>query len=109
MSPADPAPKPASKPMDAEATQAITRALADPTRYTILRLLAQWKPGSQCSALREGFEIAPPTFSHHMQELRTVGLVEECRTGRTVAYTLRRDAMEAYLAVLRRDLLVPEE
>ncbi len=91
---------------DAEAAQAIARALADPQRYGILKLLAQCEGGSTpCSVLRDSVALAPPTLSHHMRELRDAGLIRERRVGRTVQYTLRRDNMAAFLEGLERDLL----
>lgn len=91
---------------DDEAAQAIARALADPQRWRIVRALACGAAGqTPCASLRDVVDVAPPTLSHHMRELRDAGLVEEQRVGRTVQYRLRREVMKAFLGVLERELL----
>ena len=92
-----------------EATLLVARALADPQRYRILKILAQCEPSAHCAALRGSVDIAPPTLSHHMKELRGAGLIRERRRGRTVEYTLNHEVVEAFLDALDRDLLQPEE
>ena len=96
-----------SAPTDA-AAQAVARALADPQRYRILRMLAQTGGSTPCAALFDAVSLAPATLSHHMRELREAGLVEERRTGRTVQYALRCEALREFLQGLERDLLPPE-
>ena len=88
-----------------EQALAVARALADPHRYEILRMLAGSKEGSACACIRESVPVAPPTLSHHMKELRDAGLVDERREGRTVHYTLRRERIAAFLEAVRNDLL----
>ncbi len=87
------------------AAHTVARALADPQRYRIMKMLAQAQEGTQCSVLFAAIKLAPATLSHHMRELRDAGLVEERRTGRTVQYQLRHGALENFLHVLRHDLL----
>ncbi len=102
----EPVPEPGPELTDAEAAQAIARALADPQRWRILRALACGQDGkTPCASLRDVVDVAPPTLSHHMRELRDAGLVEEQRIGRTVEYRLRREVIGAFLSVLERDLL----
>ncbi len=85
-------------------TQTIMRALADPNRYRILQMMAQCEEGvTACSAVRECIDLAPPTLSHHMKELRDAGLIREVRSGRTVQYKVRRKVFKAFLDDLRRD------
>ena len=91
-----------------EAAQSVARALADPQRYRILRMLAQSGGSTQCAALFHAVSLAPATLSHHMRELREAGLVEERRTGRTMQYTLRPEALRGFLKGLERDLLPRE-
>jgi ArsR family transcriptional regulator len=57
------------------------RALADPTRLEILRLLAA-QPGPTCVCdVVEHFELAQPTISHHLKVLREAGLLRATRRG----------------------------
>ena len=92
-----------------EATLLVARALADPQRYRILKMLAQCEPSTLCAAVRDCVDIAPATLSHHMKELRGAGLIRERRRGRTVEYTLNHKVVEAFLDALDRDLLQTEE
>ncbi len=93
---------------DEEAALIVARALADPQRYRIMRILAQASENTPCSALFEAVKLAPATLSHHMKELRGAGLIYERRTGRTVQYRVRSEVVEAFLDVLERDLLPAE-
>ena len=95
------------KPADSEAMQTIARALADPHRYQIVKLLAQAGSCLPCSTFRDHIPVTPPTFSHHMRELRDAGLITEQRTGRTMSYALRRDVLAAFLEGIERDFLLP--
>ncbi len=93
--------------LDAAAAQRIARAVADPSRYEILRTLAASACDTPCSVVRGCVDVAPPTLSHHMKELRDAGLVEEEHVGRIVRYTLRRDVIAAFTAFLQRELTSP--
>ncbi len=90
---------------DEEAALSVARALADPQRYRIMKMLAQAPASTQCSVLFRSVKLAPATLSHHMKELRDAGLIEERRTGRTVAYRVRFEVVEAFLDALEGDLL----
>lgn len=83
----------------------ITKALADPRRYEILQSLGDCQNAKSCESMRGCVEISPATFSHHMKELATAGLVQIERQGKFAYYTLQRDVLEAYFSRLRADLL----
>lgn len=71
----------------------IFRALADPTRRTILEKLAA---GSlNASALREGMAISQPAMSQHLSVLRGAGLIREERQGRFVNYEVDPEGLAA--------------
>ena len=77
----------------------ISRALADPRRYDLLRRIGKAGDTLSCESIRTGCcEVTPATISHHMKELETAGLVEPTRDGKFVTYRLRRDVLDAYLA-----------
>jgi ArsR family transcriptional regulator len=60
---------------------ALFKALGDPTRLEILRLLAV-QPGPTCVCdIVERFELAQPTISHHLKLLREAGLLTQSRIG----------------------------
>lgn len=103
----EPPPQRKGSVLDLDAVQRIATAIADPRRYEILQILAESPTGIHCSSVRECVDIAPPTLSHHMKELRAARLISETRSGREVLYKLRRDKLEAFLRFLRADLLPP--
>jgi ArsR family transcriptional regulator len=70
--PTAPPPLPES---ERERLVAAFRALGDPTRLEIFRLLAaQEAPVCACDVV-DGFELSQPTISHHLRILREAGLV----------------------------------
>jgi ArsR family transcriptional regulator len=81
--------------------RAITRVLADPRRFQILRHIAS-QACTACSDLRSAFPITPATLSHHLKELESCGLVETARRGKFVDVTFQRPAWEAYLEELKK-------
>ncbi len=62
------------------------RALADPTRRGILRLLRDGDlPAGEIAAR---FDLTGATVSHHLATLREAGLVAAERNGRSIVYSL---------------------
>ena len=68
------------------------KALADPTRREILRLLA----GGSMSAgdIAKSFDISKPSLSHHFNLLKQADLVRTHRAGQNIIYTLNTTVLE---------------
>jgi DNA-binding transcriptional ArsR family regulator len=84
----------------ADQTSELMKALADPTRLTMMASL--WKaqaPICICD-FTAGMDLSQPTISHHMAKLKEAGLVESEKRGIWIYYRLRAD-----LAVNTRRLL----
>lgn len=78
-----------------DALAALYRALGDPTRLRILRLL---QAGDLCvHRLCDALEMRQPAVSHQLRVLRDRGLVLARRDGREVFYRIRDRAL-AHLA-----------
>ena len=80
-------------------TDAVFKALADPTRREILRLL---RGGPKSSGeIAQSFDSAWPTISRHLAVLREAELVSAERDGSTVIYeidtTVFQDTVEQLL------------
>ena len=59
----------------------VFKALADPTRLEILRLVAV-QPGATCVCdIVAHFDLAQPTISHHLKVLRDAGLLRSEKRG----------------------------
>jgi DNA-binding transcriptional ArsR family regulator len=82
----------------------VFRALGDPTRREILRLLK--RADMTAGELAERFPLAKSTLSGHFNVLRQARLIVSERRGTTILYSLNLSAFEeAMSAVL--DLLEP--
>jgi ArsR family transcriptional regulator len=65
------------------------KALSDPTRLRIIRLLAGHPGGTACVCdLIEALGVTQPTVSHHMKILAENGLVTREQRGKWAHYTL---------------------
>jgi DNA-binding transcriptional ArsR family regulator len=72
----------------------VLRALGDPTRLQILRVLADGEPHAK-SPHEWPFDVQKSTMSHHFKTLREAGLTETIVEGRTHAIQLRRAELDA--------------
>jgi ArsR family transcriptional regulator len=79
----------------------ITKALADPRRYEILKHIATSKELA-CSDLRCTLPITAATLSHHIKDLADAGLIDVRREGKYMHMTLRRDVWKQYVSALNR-------
>lgn len=67
---------------------AALKALADPTRLEILRLVAA-QPGPVCVCdIVDRFDLAQPTISHHLKVLREAGWLAASKAGIWAFYAL---------------------
>ena len=75
------------------------KALADPTRVSIVNRLAA---GECCVCdLTAAFELSQPTVSHHLRILRDAGLVEAERRGTWAHYRLVPEAIDRLRSTFR--------
>ncbi len=77
---------------------AVFRALSDPKRREILRLLRQ--SDMSAGTIAERFEIARSTLSGHLNVLKEAGLVVTERRGTTIMYSLNVAMYEELLATI---------
>lgn len=87
----------------------VLRALADPTRLRLLRLIAA-EPRSLQSLAQE-VKLSLPTVSHHIRELRGAGLIrlEVAGRGRESKYTVRWPSAERAFNDLKEFVLADSE
>ena len=83
------------------------KALADPTRREILRLLAE--RSLSAGELAEHFAISKPSLSHHFSILKTANLVSTRRQAQTIVYTLNTSVLEAATRMLMDIFAVGDE
>ena len=74
------------------------KALGDPTRREILRLLR----GGEMTAgeLAERFDMSKPSVSHHFAVLKNADLIRSRREGQQIHYSLNTTVVEDLLALV---------
>jgi len=81
----------------------VFKALADPTRRTVLQLLRQ-RPMT-AGELADHFAVSKPTMSAHFAILREANLIDGEKVGKTIIYRLRlsvlEDAMLSFAETMR--------
>ena len=68
------------------------RALADPTRREILRMLGQ--QDLTAGEIADRFDMTRPSISHHLNILKSAGLIDDEREGQFIRYSLNTTVME---------------
>jgi ArsR family transcriptional regulator, arsenate/arsenite/antimonite-responsive transcriptional repressor len=93
-------------PAERERLVAVFRALGDPTRLDVYRLIsAQPEPLCVCDIVAR-FEVSQPTISHHLKILREAGLVTVSRRGVWAYYAADPRGLEIVRSTLSS--LLPE-
>lgn len=74
----------------------VFKALSDPTRREILRLLTRGELSA--GDLAEHFELTRPSVSHHFAVLKEADLIRSRREGQQIYYALNTTVVEDVLA-----------
>jgi len=74
----------------------VFKAIADPTRREILRLLRHEELSA--GEVAGHFDMSKPTMSHHFAVLKGAGLITSRREGQTIWYSLDTTVLEDVLA-----------
>ena len=85
----------------------VFKALSDPTRREILRLL---KTGElTAGAIAENFAMSKPSVSHHLSTLKSAGLVFAERRGQEIVYSLDTTVFQDVMTYLLEMFGSPKE
>ncbi|MBN9392148.1 MAG: winged helix-turn-helix transcriptional regulator [Chloroflexi bacterium] len=86
----------------------VFNALADPTRLTILSLIARSERGEACVCdLTASFKMGQPSISHHLKILKDADLIQGDKRGKWVYYSLVVGRDEEIKGLLDTVLKIP--
>ncbi len=71
---------------------AVFKALSDPTRREILRLLGRGE--RTAGELASSFDMTKPSMSHHFAVLKEADLIQSRREGQQIFYSLNTTVLE---------------
>jgi ArsR family transcriptional regulator len=74
----------------------IFKALSDPTRLSLVKLLSDHEGALCVNALARELDVTQSAVSQHLRVLRQTGLVKGERRGSSVHYTLDLGSLEQY-------------
>ncbi|MFA7319255.1 MAG: metalloregulator ArsR/SmtB family transcription factor [Parcubacteria group bacterium] len=81
-------------------TYAFLRAIADPNRLKILCVL---KGGSKCVCeIVPAVGISDKLASHHLKQLKNIGLLDEKREGNFIRYSLNKKVIKEYKKIFNQ-------
>lgn len=89
--------------MDDSTLVRVAKAIADPTRFAILKAIASQEEVS-CGQLADRFPIAQATVSHHLNILVSAGLVEMRKQGQHHYFRLQRAMLKQFGSEIERSL-----
>jgi DNA-binding transcriptional ArsR family regulator len=82
----------------------IFKALSDPTRLRLVKLLSEHRGALCVNALARRLGVTQSAVSQHLRVLRQAGLVQGDRRGYHVHYSLDQDRLAEYKTSLRETL-----
>jgi ArsR family transcriptional regulator, arsenate/arsenite/antimonite-responsive transcriptional repressor len=82
----------------------ISKALADGTRYKILKTLMD-KGEISCGELESHFTLSQPTISHHLKILYDCGLITAQKDGQHSLLSVNKKILQKYLQTIEGDLV----
>lgn len=71
------------------------KALADPTRREILRMLGE--KSLTAGEIADAFDMTKPSISHHLNLLKSAELVQAERDGQNIIYSLNATVMQEFV------------
>jgi ArsR family transcriptional regulator, arsenate/arsenite/antimonite-responsive transcriptional repressor len=85
----------------------VFKALSDPTRREILRLL---KHGDMTAgAIADNFAMSKPSVSHHLSVVKAAGLIDAERRGQEIVYSLNTTVFQDVMSSMLELFGSPEE
>ena len=77
-------------------TAEIFKALGDPTRFKIIKLISATGNNLCIGAIANNLKISQPAVSQHLKILKNTGLVEADRHGFHIHYQVKKDSLNVF-------------
>jgi len=74
----------------------ISKALGDPYRLKIMKIISQSESCVQCCDVSAEFNLAQSTMSHHLKQLIEAGLLIADKEGRNLKFVVNKEVCTAY-------------
>jgi ArsR family transcriptional regulator len=86
---------------EAERLAVVLKAIADPTRLQLFRLIERAPGGEACVCdLTDCLGLRQPTVSHHLKIMTEAGLLDRERRGTWVWYSVNHDGLNRVRGIL---------
>ena len=89
---------------DIEELTEVFKALSDPTRLRLVKLLGDHEGALCVNALASRLDVSQSAASQHLRVLRQTGLVKSERRGSSVHYLLDQDSLKQHRVKVRETL-----
>ena len=91
----------------AETGAALLASIADPTRLSIVNMLAGSSEAVCVCDITDSFTLGQPTISHHLRILREAGLIVGDRRGKWVYYSIVPAKLQEFQNLLEKVFAQP--
>jgi ArsR family transcriptional regulator, arsenate/arsenite/antimonite-responsive transcriptional repressor len=88
--------------IDIAKLEKISRALGDPYRVKMLDSIRHEPEGVTCYAMKERFDLAQSTVSHHLKQLVDADLLLYEKNGRCSRYWINKKTLSDFVNLLKK-------
>lgn len=102
-----PAPELSIERSQAEMGAALLTSIADPTRLSIINMLAGSREAVCVCDITDSFTLGQPTISHHLRILREAGVIVGDKRGKWVYYSIVHSKLREIQSLLEKVFAQP--
>ena len=88
------------KTLDIKQIEKISKALGDPYRLKIMKIISESQSCVQCCDVSAEFNLAQSTMSHHLKQLIDADLLIAEKEGRNLKFVINKEVCNAYASYI---------